>query len=88
MLRNVISGSAELRPDQGGPTRRGFLQAVGGGAAVVAGGAVLAACGVSTSSGSSSASGSGKVALQFVFIKNVQFAGSYFATSKGYWKQR
>jgi ABC-type nitrate/sulfonate/bicarbonate transport system substrate-binding protein len=93
MLRNVTSGnvagdSQQPQPAQDGPTRRRFIQALGGGAGVVAGGAVLAACGVSTSSGSGSASGSGKVALQFVFIKNVQFAGSYFATSRGYWKQR
>lgn len=76
-------GSADL-------SRRRFLQAVGGGALALAGGSLLAACG-GTSSGSSSGSsggGSGEVGLQFVFIKNVQFAGSYFADSKGYWKQR
>jgi ABC-type nitrate/sulfonate/bicarbonate transport system substrate-binding protein len=62
-----------------GMSRRRFGQALGGGAAAVAAGAVLAACG---------GSAAGKVGLQFVFIKNVQFAGSYFADSRGYWKQR
>jgi ABC-type nitrate/sulfonate/bicarbonate transport system substrate-binding protein len=82
MPDNIISGGKSPLD------RRGFLRVFGGGAAAVAGGAVLAACGVPTSSGSGSDSGGGKVALQFVFIKNVQFAGSYFADSKGYWKQR
>jgi ABC-type nitrate/sulfonate/bicarbonate transport system substrate-binding protein len=61
----------------------------GGGALALAGGSLLTACG--GSSGSKQPSGSQgltKVALQFVFIKNVQFAGSYFADSKGYWKER
>jgi ABC-type nitrate/sulfonate/bicarbonate transport system substrate-binding protein len=83
---NAINGSAEP-PAQGGLPRRGFLRGLGGGAATVAVGAALAACGVPTASGSTSSS-SGKVALQFVFIKNAQFAGSYFADAKGYWKQR
>jgi ABC-type nitrate/sulfonate/bicarbonate transport system substrate-binding protein len=77
---------AEDRQVPAGMTRRGALRALGGGAAAVTGGSLLAACGSSaTSSGSS---GSGAVGLQFVFIKNVQFAGSYFADSKGYWAKR
>jgi ABC-type nitrate/sulfonate/bicarbonate transport system substrate-binding protein len=66
-----------------------MLQALGGGGAAIVGGSLLAACGSSpASSTGSSGAGSGKVAMQFVFIKNVQFAGSYFADSKGYWRQR
>lgn len=83
---NVTSGSAEPPRARGGLPRRGFLRALGGGAATVAAGAALAACGVPTASGSTSSGG--KVTLQFVFIKNVQFAGSYFADSRGYWKKR
>lgn len=44
---------------------------------------VLAACGSSDSE-----SADGEVGLQFVFIKNVQFAGSYFADQNGYWKDQ
>ncbi|OLT07782.1 hypothetical protein BJF90_13955 [Pseudonocardia sp. CNS-004] len=65
-----------------------MLQVLGGGALAVAGGSVLAACGGSAGGAGASDPGSGKVALQFVFIKNVQFAGSYFADSKGYWRDR
>ena len=43
----------------------------------------LSACG-----SSDSGSASGNVGLQFVFIKNVQFAGSYFADQNGYWKDQ
>jgi ABC-type nitrate/sulfonate/bicarbonate transport system substrate-binding protein len=51
----------------------------------------LAACGSSGSSSSagagSSASGSGfgSIAVQLSWIKNIEFAGEYFATSKGYY---
>jgi ABC-type nitrate/sulfonate/bicarbonate transport system substrate-binding protein len=48
----------------------------------IAGVVALTAC-----SSSSSASTNGAVGLQFVFIKNVQFAGSYFADQNGYWKK-
>jgi ABC-type nitrate/sulfonate/bicarbonate transport system substrate-binding protein len=60
----------------------------GGGALALAGNSLLAACGGSSGSSQPSGSGPAKVALQLVFIKNVQFAGSYFADSKGYWKDR
>jgi ABC-type nitrate/sulfonate/bicarbonate transport system substrate-binding protein len=43
---------------------------------------LLAACGGSSDAGTAG----GKVGLQLVFIKNVQFAGSFFADQNGYWK--
>jgi ABC-type nitrate/sulfonate/bicarbonate transport system substrate-binding protein len=83
------SGSPVSQEGTGGLSRRRFIQAVGGGALAAAGGSLLAACGASSPSKSSAvAAGTARVGLQFVFIKNVQFAGSYFADSKGYWKQR
>jgi ABC-type nitrate/sulfonate/bicarbonate transport system substrate-binding protein len=89
MERHVTGGPGKPHRATGSLTRRRFIQALGGTAAAVAGGSVLAACGSSSSSSAgSSGAGAGKVALQFVFIKNAQFAGSYFADSKGYWKQR
>jgi ABC-type nitrate/sulfonate/bicarbonate transport system substrate-binding protein len=81
------SGPRDPQRALDGLSRRRFIQVLGGGAAAVAGGSLLAACGASAGSAGADTS-SGKVALQFVFIKNVQFAGSYFADSKGYWKQR
>jgi ABC-type nitrate/sulfonate/bicarbonate transport system substrate-binding protein len=48
----------------------------------------LAACS-SSSKKSSSASSSGsltKASIQFCYLENVQFAGSFFATTKGYYK--
>ncbi len=82
-----------------GIDRRGFLRrgALGGvGLAVVASGgmsALLAACGSSKSSGSgtttSTAAGAaadlGALAFQLSWIKNVEFAGEYFADSKGFY---
>ncbi|MCE0765038.1 ABC transporter substrate-binding protein [Pseudonocardia kujensis] len=45
---------------------------------------LLAACG-SGGSGSFGSSGYGSIALQLSWIKNVEFAGEYFATEKGYY---
>ncbi|MBL7623597.1 MULTISPECIES: ABC transporter substrate-binding protein [unclassified Frankia] len=73
--------------------QRGFSrrQVLRTGTALGVGGALasfLAACGSSSSSGSSGAASGGltSVALQFCYLKNVQFAGSFFATTKGYYK--
>lgn len=61
------------------------------GGAVLLGGPLLAACGDSDSSsasGSSSSSGAkgfGELTLRLSWIKNVEFAGSYIADSKGYY---
>jgi ABC-type nitrate/sulfonate/bicarbonate transport system substrate-binding protein len=72
--------------------RRGFLR-IGGAVAMTAGGAfVLAACSTDSSAststgGATSAAGSlGTIALQLSWIKNIEFAGEYFATEKGYYK--
>lgn len=86
----------ETPPDgRRGVSRRDLLRAAGGGALAVTGGWLLAACGSSapsaaqaSSAASASPAGLAKVALQFVFIKNVQFAGSFFAESNGYYKAR
>ena len=76
-------------------SRRTFLRAAGG---TALGLAALAACGTSAGSGSgssatpaggasSAAAGSlGSLSLQFSWIKNIEFAGEYFADSKGYYK--
>jgi ABC-type nitrate/sulfonate/bicarbonate transport system substrate-binding protein len=60
------------------------------GGAVMLGGPLLAACGSDSDSASSaSASGSksfGELTLRLSWIKNVEFAGSYIADSKGYYK--
>jgi ABC-type nitrate/sulfonate/bicarbonate transport system substrate-binding protein len=51
--------------------------------------ALLAGCSQSAGDGGAAQSAGGaKAALQLVFIKNVQFAGSFFADSKGYWRDR
>ncbi|WP_420310419.1 ABC transporter substrate-binding protein [Streptomyces sp. YS-B37] len=60
------------------------------GGAVLLGGPLLAACGDSdsSSSGSSASSGSksfGELTLRLSWIKNVEFAGSYIADSRGYY---
>jgi ABC-type nitrate/sulfonate/bicarbonate transport system substrate-binding protein len=83
------------------PTPRGLLhrpmsrrQLFRGGAALgVVGGmsGVLAACGSSSAPAASSAAASSSaaltpVSLQFNYLKNVQFAGSFFAETKGYYK--
>ncbi|MFF3373116.1 ABC transporter substrate-binding protein [Streptomyces sp. NPDC002680] len=60
------------------------------GGAVMLGGPLLAACGDSDSSSSSASSSSGskgfgELTLRLSWIKNVEFAGSYIADSKGYY---
>jgi ABC-type nitrate/sulfonate/bicarbonate transport system substrate-binding protein len=91
----ALSATAGLLPRS--TSRRRFLTSTGLGAASLA---ALAACGGnSSSSGSTSASaaapsaGMASVApgtykdlsLQFSWIKNIEFAGEYFADSKGYY---
>ena len=73
---------------QHGLSRRGLLRGVVGlGALAAASGPLLAACG-SGSSGSAPASGSrfGEVAFKLSWIKNVEYAGSFIADTKGYYK--
>ncbi|PWJ26333.1 ABC-type nitrate/sulfonate/bicarbonate transport system substrate-binding protein [Branchiibius hedensis] len=73
--------------------RRGLLRYAGLGGATLVGGALLSACGSSSSSSSPSATGSGgaggsfgDIGVQLSWIKNIEFAGEYFATEKGYYK--
>jgi ABC-type nitrate/sulfonate/bicarbonate transport system substrate-binding protein len=72
--------------------RRSFLRIGGVGAGLVGGGLLLAACSGTSSPGSSSSGSSGAkkdfgtVAVQLSWIKNVEFAGEFFATEKGYYK--
>ena len=72
--------------------RRSFLRLGGASAGVVGGGLLLAACsgtsGSTSSSGSSSSGGAanyGTIAIQLSWIKNIEFAGEYFATENGYY---
>jgi ABC-type nitrate/sulfonate/bicarbonate transport system substrate-binding protein len=74
-------------------SRRSFLRAAGLGALGVA---ALAACGGESGTGaaapaaagaSSAAAGSyGELSMQLSWIKNIEFAGEFFADSKGYYK--
>jgi ABC-type nitrate/sulfonate/bicarbonate transport system substrate-binding protein len=71
--------------------RRGFLRLGGSAALVVGTTALLAACtdssaGTSAASGGAASGGSfGTIAVQLSWIKNIEFAGEYFATEKGYY---
>jgi ABC-type nitrate/sulfonate/bicarbonate transport system substrate-binding protein len=73
--------------------RRSFLRMGGVGAGVIGGGLLLAACSGTSGSGSSSTSSSssggaanhGTIAVQLSWIKNIEFAGEYFATENGYY---
>ncbi|QIS16156.1 ABC transporter substrate-binding protein [Nocardia arthritidis] len=69
--------------------RRAFLRYSALTGAALGGSGLLAACGGSGGSSSgSSADGSkyGTVAVQLSWLKNIEFAGEYFADSKGYYK--
>ena len=71
--------------------RRSFLRISGTGALAIAGASILAACSTdsttsSTTSGSKKAADYGTIAIQLSWIKNIEFAGEYFATDKGYYK--
>ena len=76
--------------------RRSFLRAGGVGAGLIGGSLLLAACSgnaSSTTPGSSSSGSSGAkadfgtIALQLSWIKNIEFAGEFFATENGYYKK-
>ena len=76
--------------------RRSFLRAGGVGAGLIGGGLLLAACSgnASTTTPGSSSSGSsgakadfGTISLQLSWIKNIEFAGEFFATENGYYKK-
>jgi ABC-type nitrate/sulfonate/bicarbonate transport system substrate-binding protein len=72
--------------------RRAFFR-LGGTVGLVAGtSALLAACSSSSTPSSSSSAGAtvaagayGTIAVQLSWIKNIEFAGEYFATEKGYY---
>src|ERR1700712_860397 len=71
--------------------RRQFLRFAGLGSAALGGAAVLAACSTgspSTTGSATAAAGAagslGTISLALSWIKNVEFAGEYFATEKGY----
>jgi ABC-type nitrate/sulfonate/bicarbonate transport system substrate-binding protein len=75
--------------------RRSFLRAGGVGAGIIGGGLLLAACsgtdsgsaGSSAGSSSGAAKNFGTIAVQLSWIKNVEFAGEFFATENGYYKK-
>jgi ABC-type nitrate/sulfonate/bicarbonate transport system substrate-binding protein len=90
-----MTDSAFLHELQAPVARRDFLSsgAKGLGAIGLLGGlgGVLAGCGSSSSSSSPAAStkksaGLYDASLQLCYLENVQFAGSYFASTKGYYK--
>ncbi|MGI5128691.1 ABC transporter substrate-binding protein [Pseudonocardia sp. CA-107938] len=71
------------------PSRRDFLRIGGLGAvglaAVACGGGSPAPAGAP--SGSAAAGSLGELSVQLSWIKNIEFAGEYFADSKGYYKE-
>jgi ABC-type nitrate/sulfonate/bicarbonate transport system substrate-binding protein len=73
--------------------RRSFLRIGGAAAGVVGTTAVLAACSGTSSTGSSGSASSGAaanygtIAVQLSWIKNIEFAGEFFATENGYYKK-
>jgi ABC-type nitrate/sulfonate/bicarbonate transport system substrate-binding protein len=78
---------------QHGISRRGVLRgALGAGGLVVVGGPLLAACSSSKAKPSRTGGSTGgtpdfgTVSLRLSWIKNVEFAGSYIADNKGYYK--
>jgi ABC-type nitrate/sulfonate/bicarbonate transport system substrate-binding protein len=73
--------------------RRSFLRLGGVAAGVIGTTAALAACSGTSSPGSSAAGSSGAaanygtIAVQLSWIKNIEFAGEFFATENGYFKK-
>ncbi|WP_433758602.1 ABC transporter substrate-binding protein [Nocardia sp. CA-135398] len=71
--------------------RRSLLRYSALAGAALGGASLLAACGDDSkdSSGGSVADGSkyGSVAIQLSWLKNIEFAGEYFADAKGYYKE-
>ncbi|WP_194816204.1 ABC transporter substrate-binding protein [Nocardia sp. XZ_19_385] len=71
--------------------RRSFLRYSALTGAALGGAGLLAACGADTADapGGSTPDGSkhGSVAIQLSWIKNIEFAGEYFADQKGYFKE-
>ncbi|MBW4041163.1 MAG: ABC transporter substrate-binding protein [Acidobacteria bacterium] len=71
--------------------RRSFLRIGGAAAGVVGTTALLAACSGTSSTGASGSASSGAaasygdIAVQLSWIKNIEFAGEYFATENGYY---
>ncbi|MGW3650068.1 ABC transporter substrate-binding protein [Streptomyces sp. NPDC000878] len=75
---------SEYRTDR----RRFLLRGMQLGGAVILGGPLLAACGSDSSASSGSDSkGFGELTLRLSWIKNVEFAGSYIADSRGYYTE-
>ncbi|GAA4555722.1 ABC transporter substrate-binding protein [Pseudonocardia xishanensis] len=81
------------RPAGPNHNRRQFLRLAGLGVGVGAAGVALAACGGGSASAPASGAASaapgqfGTLALQLSWIKNIEFAGEFFADSKGYYTQ-
>jgi ABC-type nitrate/sulfonate/bicarbonate transport system substrate-binding protein len=72
--------------------RREFLRYSAMAGFAIGGAGLITACSTSNSAGSSGGSSSdgskfGSVAVQLSWIKNIEFAGEYFALEKGYYKE-
>lgn len=85
--------SSLSRPNSASPLsldRRSFLRYAGLTGVAIGGAAVLAACGKDSSGPGNGTvddgSKYGTVAVQLSWLKNIEFAGEYFADSKGYFK--
>ncbi|WP_432493825.1 ABC transporter substrate-binding protein [Kineococcus gypseus] len=77
----------DRRPPRPAASRRAFLRGAGLGVLGAAGSASLVACGSgddATASGDAG-EGYGRIAVQLSWIKNIEFAGEYFADSRGYY---
>src|SRR5690349_14714721 len=76
-------------------SRRTFLRVAGLSVAAISGTTLLAACasdapvtGSTTPAGTTGGTPNyGKITLQLSWVKNIEFAGEFFADSKGYFKQ-
>ncbi|WP_228514616.1 ABC transporter substrate-binding protein [Frondihabitans sp. VKM Ac-2883] len=84
---SIFSAPPVLKKDY---DRRGFLRLGGSVGLVVGTTALLAACSTDSgsspkSSGAAAAGSLGTIAVQLSWIKNIEFAGEYFATEKGYY---
>jgi ABC-type nitrate/sulfonate/bicarbonate transport system substrate-binding protein len=83
-----------IRPVANDVSRRTFFRVAGLSVAAIGGSSLLAACSTEspavTPTAPATSGGTpnyGKITLQLSWVKNIEFAGEYYADSKGYYKQ-